>query len=62
MPVEQTIEIPAVSLDEKIIEVPVARTPEKAQQVANTLVQHDVNTVEVERSSSRKQSRRRSTR
>ena len=48
--VEQTIEIPAVSLDEKIIEVPVARTPEKAQQVANTLVQHDVNTVEVERS------------
>ena len=48
--VEQTIEIPAVSLDEKIIEVPVARTPEKAQQGANTLVQHDVNTVEVERS------------
>ena len=47
--VEQTIEIPAVSLDEKIIEVPVARTPEKAQQVVNTLVQHDVNTVEVER-------------
>ena len=32
-----------------IVEVPVARTPEKAQQVANTLVQHDVNTVEVER-------------
>ena len=47
--VEQTIEIPAVSLDENI-EVPVAQTPEKAQQVANTLVQHDVNTVEVERS------------
>ena len=47
--VEQTIEIPAVSLDEKIIKVPVARTPEKAQQVAHTLVQHDVNTVEVER-------------
>ena len=38
--VEQTIEIPADSLDEKIIEIPVARTPEKAQQVVNTLVQH----------------------
>ena len=32
-----------------IVEVPVARTPEKTQQVANTLVQHAVNTVEVER-------------
>ena len=44
---EQTT--PATSLVEMIVEVPVARTPEKAQQVANTLVQHDVNTVEVER-------------
>ena len=45
--VEQTT--PATSLVEMIVEVPVARTPEKAQQVANTLVQHAVNTVEVER-------------
>ena len=44
---EQTT--PATSLAEMIVEVPVARTPEKAQQVANTLVQHNVNTVEVER-------------
>ena len=50
---QQTIEIPVVSYDEKIIEVFVARTPEKASQVANTLVQHDVNTVEVEKVQSR---------
>ena len=35
-----------ISLAGKIIEMPVTR---KAQQVANTLVQHDVNTVEVEK-------------
>ena len=45
--VEQTT--PATSLVEMIVEMPVARTPEKTQQVANTLVQHAVNTVEVER-------------
>ena len=45
--VEQTT--PATSLAEMTVEVPVARTPEKAQQVANTLIQHDVDTVEVER-------------
>ena len=45
--IEQTT--PATSLAEMIVEVPVARTPEKAQQVANTLVQHDVDTVEVEK-------------
>ena len=44
---EQTT--PATSLAEMIVEVPVIRTPEKTQQVANTLVQHAVNTVEVER-------------
>ena len=45
--VEQTT--PATSLVEMIVEVPVARTPEKTQHVSNTLVQHAVNTVEVER-------------
>ena len=49
--VEQTT--PATSLVEMIVEMivemPVARTPGKTQQVANTLVQHAVNTVEVER-------------
>ena len=45
--VEQTT--PATSLVEMIVDVPVARTPEKTQQVANTVVQHAVNTVEVER-------------
>ena len=47
--VEQTIDTPATSLVEMIVEVLVARTPEKTQQVANMLVQHAVNTVEVER-------------
>ena len=47
--VEQIIEIPAVSLNEKIIEVPVARTPEKTQQGANTYVQRVIDTVEVEK-------------
>ena len=46
---EQTIEILAVSVDEKIIEVPVIRTQEKTQQLLNTHVQHVVNTVEVEK-------------
>ena len=41
---EQTT--PATSFVEKIVEMPITQ---KAQQVANTLVQHDVNTVEVER-------------
>ena len=45
--VEQTTS--ATSLVEMIVEMPVARTPEKTQQVANTIVQHAVNTVEVER-------------
>ena len=47
--VEQTMDTPATSLVEVIAEVPVVRTTEKTQQVANTLVQHVVNTVEVER-------------
>ena len=46
IPIDQTIEIPAVSLAGKVVEMPATR---KTQQVANTLVQHDVNTVEVER-------------
>ena len=43
--VEQTIENPAVSLVEKIVEIPVTR---KTQQGLNTHVQHVVNTVEVQ--------------
>ena len=46
--VEQTIR--ATSLAVMIVVVPVIQTGEKEQQVANTLVQHDVNTVEVEKS------------
>ena len=46
--VEETI--PDTSLAEMIVVVPVIQTGEKEQQVANTLVQHDVNTVEVEKS------------
>ena len=45
--VEQTI--PATSLAEMIIEVPVIQTPERTQQVVNTSVQHIVDTVEVEK-------------
>ena len=41
----QIIETLALSLDEKIVEMPVTR---KTQQVANTHVQHVVNTVEAE--------------
>ena len=44
--VEQDIETPAISLVEKIVEMPVTR---KTQQVANTHVQHVVNAVEVEK-------------
>ena len=47
---EQTIDTLATSLAEKmIVEVPVVRMPEKTQHVANTHVQHVVNTVKVER-------------
>ena len=44
----ETIETPDISLDVKIIEVPVIRTQE-TQQLVNTHVQHVVNTVEVEK-------------
>ena len=44
--VEQTIDTLATSLVEMIVEVPVVRTPEKTQHVADTLVQHVVNTVQ----------------
>ena len=46
---EQTIENSANSVAEMIVEVPVIQTPERTQQVVNTLVQHDVDTVEVEK-------------
>ena len=46
--VEQTIEIPAISLAVKIVEVPVVQTQGKTQQVVNTHVQHVVNAVEAE--------------
>ena len=45
--VEQTI--PATSLAEMIVEVPVIQTQGRTQQGVNTHVQHVVNTVEVER-------------
>ena len=44
--VEQTIENPAISLAGMIVEMPVTR---KTQQIANTHVEHVVNTVEAER-------------
>ena len=44
---EQTI--PAIPLAEKIVELPVIQTEEKTQQGMNTLTQHVVDTVEVER-------------
>ena len=47
--VEQTIETAAISLAEKIVEVPVIQTQGKTQQVANTHGQHVVDTVEVEK-------------
>ena len=45
--VEQTIS--AIPLAEKIVELPVIQTEEKTQQGVNTLAQHVVDTVEVER-------------
>ena len=45
----QIIEPPAISLAEKIVEVPVIQTQEKTQQGVNTNVQHVVDTVEVEK-------------
>ena len=45
--VEQTI--PAIPLAEKIVELPVIQTEEKTQQGVNTLAQHVVDTIEVER-------------
>ena len=45
----QIIEPPAISLAEKIVEVPVIQTQEKTQQGVNTYIQHVVDTVEVEK-------------
>ena len=45
---EQAIENPAILIAVKIIEALVIQTHEKTQQLANTHVQHVVNTVEVE--------------
>ena len=45
--VEQTI--PDIPLAEKIVELPVIQTEEKTRQGVNTLAQHVVDTVEVER-------------
>ena len=47
--VEQTIETPALSLADQIVEVPVIQTQGKTQQVVNTHVQDVVDTVEVEK-------------
>ena len=44
--VEQTI--PAISLVETIVEVPVIQKQGRTQQAVNTFIQHAVNTVEVE--------------
>ena len=46
---EQTIDTPGISLAEKIVEGPVTQTQGKTQQVVNTSVQHNVNTLEVEK-------------
>ena len=46
---EQTIETPATSLAEMIVEAPVIQTPERTQQSVNTYVQHANNTVEAEK-------------
>ena len=45
----QIIQTPAISLAEKIVEVPVIQTQQKTQQGVNTYVQHVVDTVEVEK-------------
>ena len=45
---EQTIEIPAVSLAENVVEMHVTQTQEKMQQAVNPQVQHVVNAVEAE--------------
>ena len=45
----QTVETPAVSLAEKIIEMPVTHIREETKQVVNTHVQHAVNAVEAEK-------------
>ena len=45
----QIVEPPAISLAGKIVKVPVSETQEKTQQVANTHVQHAINTVKVEK-------------
>ena len=44
---EQTTETPDISFVDKIVEMLVTQTQEKTQQVANTHVQHVVNTVKV---------------
>ena len=46
---EQTTETPDISFVDKIVEMLVTQTQEKTQQVANTHVQHVVNTVKVEK-------------
>ena len=46
---EQIIETPTLSLTENVVEMPVTQTQEKMQQVANTHVQHVVNTIKVEK-------------
>ena len=46
---KQTIESPAISLAERVVEASDTRTQDKTQHVVNTHVQHVVNTVEVER-------------
>ena len=46
---EQIIANTAISLAAKTVEMPVTRTKEKTQHVANTHVQHAVNTVEAEK-------------
>ena len=45
---KQTIERPAISLAERVVEAPDTRTQDKTQHVVNTQVQHAVNTVEAE--------------
>ena len=45
---KQTIEPPAISLAERVVEASDTRTQDKTQHVVNTQVQHAVNTVEAE--------------
>ena len=47
--VEQIVDTPALSITENVVEMPVTQTQEKMQQVANTHVQHVVNTIKVEK-------------